>query len=162
VPIPIVQFVLSKVGEALGYAHRRGVVHRDIKPANIMVDVEGHPVVTDFGIAKVSSAKGLTMTGATVGTTTYMSPEQCAAGAITGGSDQYSLGIVAYEMLAGKTPFQSDTVVSLTYKHVHEPPPPLTEVRSDCPPALHDAVMRMLGKKPADRFPTLEDAIEAI
>jgi eukaryotic-like serine/threonine-protein kinase len=161
-PIPIAQFVLSKVGEALGYAHRRGVVHRDIKPANIMVDIEGLPVVTDFGIAKVASSKGLTMTGATVGTPTYMSPEQCAAGAITGASDQYSLGVVGYEMLAGKTPFQADTVVGLLYKHCHEPPPPFLDVRPDCPPALHDAVMRMLAKKPADRFPSLEEAIEAI
>ena len=161
-PIPIAQFVLCKVAEALGYAHRQGVVHRDIKPANIMVDVEGLPVVTDFGIAKVSASKGLTMTGATVGTPTYMSPEQCAAGAITGASDQYSLGIVGYEMLAGKTPFQADTVVGLLYKHCHEPPPSFLAERPDCPPALHDAVMRMLAKKPADRFPSLEDAIEAI
>ncbi len=161
-PIVMVRSVLTRVGEALGYAHRRGVVHRDIKPANLMVDIEGQPVVTDFGIAKVADARGLTMTGATVGTPTYMSPEQCAAGTITGASDQYSLGVVAYEMIAGRLPFQGDTIVSLLYKHCHEPPPPFLDVRPDCPPELHDAVMQMLAKNPADRFPTLEAAVDAI
>src|SRR6185369_8342011 len=92
-PIPMVQDVLLKVGEALGYAHRHGVVHRDIKPGNIMIDEEGSPVVTDFGIAKVAEKQGLTQTGAAIGTPNYMSPEQCAAKKVTGASDQYSLGI---------------------------------------------------------------------
>src|SRR5690606_32168235 len=124
-PVPMVQSIISKVGEALGYAHRHGVVHRDIKPANLMIDIEGLPVVTDFGIAKVADARGLTMTGVMIGTPTYMSPEQCSAGEITGASDQYSLGIVAYQMLSGRVPFEGDTIVGLLYKHVHEPPPPL-------------------------------------
>jgi len=160
-PIPTAQSIIAKVGEALGYAHRRGVVHRDIKPANLMIDVEGMPVVTDFGIAKVADKRGLTMTGATIGTPTYMSPEQCAAGTITGASDQYSLGVVAYELLSGHPTFQGDSIVGLLYKHVHEPPPPFQNVRPDLPPALHDAVMKMLAKKPEDRFPNLEAAIEA-
>ncbi|HEX9580961.1 MAG TPA: Ig-like domain-containing protein [Gemmatimonadales bacterium] len=161
-PIPMVQSILSKVGEALGYAHRHGVIHRDIKPANIMIDVEGLPVVTDFGIAKVADKQGLTMTGATVGTPTYMSPEQCTAGTITGATDQYSLGVVAYEMLTGRLPFQGETIVSLMYKHCHEPPPPFQEMRPDCPPALHDAVMRMLRKAPDERFPSMEAAVAEI
>jgi serine/threonine protein kinase len=161
-PVPMVRSILSKVGEALGYAHRRGVVHRDIKPANLMIDVEGLPVVTDFGIAKVADTRGLTMTGAMMGTPTYMSPEQCSAREITGASDQYSLGVVAYQMLGGRVPFEGDTVVSLLYKHVHEPPPPLLAARPDCPPALATAVMRMLAKDPGDRFPSMEAAVEAI
>ena len=161
-PIPMVQSILSRVGEALGYAHRQGVVHRDIKPANLMIDVEGQPIVTDFGIAKVAEMSGLTMTGATIGTPTYMSPEQATAGAITGASDQYSLGIVAYQMLAGHLPFNGETMVSLLYQHCHEPPPPFMVERPDCPPELHDAVMRMLAKKPAERFPNLEEAVECI
>ncbi len=100
-PIPMVQTILSQAGSALGYAHRRGVIHRDVKPANVMIDDEGWVVVTDFGIAKVSSATGLTVTGVTVGTPAYMSPEQCLGKEVTGASDQYSLGIVAYEMLTG-------------------------------------------------------------
>ncbi len=161
-PIPMVQSILSKVGEALGYAHRRGVVHRDIKPANLMIDIEGLPVVTDFGIAKVADTHGLTMTGAMMGTPTYMSPEQCSGGEITGASDQYSLGVLAYQMLGGKVPFDGDTLVGLLYKHVHDPPPSLLSLRPDCPAALHAAVMRMLAKDPKDRFPTIEGAVEAI
>src|SRR6267143_222237 len=87
--IPMVQTILAHVGDALGYAHRHGVIHRDIKSANIMLDEEGWAVVTDFGIAKVVQAQGLTMTGVTVGTPTYMSPDQCATEELTGASDQY-------------------------------------------------------------------------
>ncbi len=161
-PIPMAQAILSKVGEALGYAHRNGVVHRDIKPANLMIDTEGQPIVTDFGIAKVAEMSGLTMTGATIGTPTYMSPEQATAGAITGASDQYSLGIVAYQMLSGHLPFSGTTMVSLLYQHCHEPPPPFQHERPDCPVELHDAVMKMLEKKPEDRFASLEEAVECI
>ncbi|MEO8635551.1 MAG: serine/threonine-protein kinase, partial [Gemmatimonadales bacterium] len=111
-PIPMVKAILQQVGSALGYAHRHGIVHRDVKPANIMVDEEGWSVVTDFGIAKVAENRGLTMTGIAVGTPSYMSPEQCAAKDITGKSDQYSLGIVAYEMLTGKQPFEGDSAMA--------------------------------------------------
>src|SRR5881396_97935 len=87
-PIQMVQTILAHVGDALGYAHRHGVIHRDVKSANIMLDEDGWAVVTDFGIAKVVQAEGLTMTGVTVGTPTYMSPEQCATRDVTGASDQ--------------------------------------------------------------------------
>jgi serine/threonine protein kinase/alpha-tubulin suppressor-like RCC1 family protein/uncharacterized protein YjdB len=161
-PVKMVQSILSQAGSALEYAHRNGVVHRDIKPANILIDTDGWTIVTDFGIAKVRESQGLTMTGATIGTPTYMSPEQCSAKEITGATDQYSLGITAYEMLTGKVPFDADSVMSLMWQHFHEPPPPLLERRPDCPPALAQAVERMLAKKAADRWPTLEEAIEAV
>jgi serine/threonine protein kinase len=161
-PVPMVQTVITKVGEALGYAHRQGVIHRDVKPANIMIDVEGMPVVTDFGIAKVADTQGLTMTGATIGTPTYMSPEQCTAEEITGASDQYSLGAVGYEMLTGKPPFESDTAVTLMYMHCHDKPQPIVDLRPDCPPALAAAMERMLEKKPDDRWPTMESALSRI
>jgi serine/threonine protein kinase/alpha-tubulin suppressor-like RCC1 family protein/uncharacterized protein YjdB len=161
-PIKMVQAVLAQAGGALDYAHRNGVVHRDIKPANIMVDIDGWVIVTDFGIAKVRESQGLTMTGATIGTPTYMSPEQCSAKEITGATDQYSLGIAAYEMLTGKVPFDADSVMSLMWQHFHEPPPPLLERRPDCPPVLAQAVERMLAKAAADRWPSLEEAIEVI
>jgi len=161
-PLPLVQAVLHQVGDALGYAHRRGIIHRDIKPANIMVDGDGHTIVTDFGIAKVVEAKGLTMTGATVGTPAYMSPEQCAAREITGASDQYSLGIVAYEMLTGKPPFEADTLVGLLYAQCHTPPAPITAARADLPAPIAAAVMRMLEKEPAQRFASVEEAVKAL
>jgi serine/threonine-protein kinase len=161
-PIPVVQTVLGQVGSAVGYAHRRGVVHRDLKPGNVMLDEEGWVVVADFGIAKVAQAEALTVTGGMVGTPAYMSPEQCGGGEVTGASDQYSLGIVAYEMLTGRQPFQSVTMVNLIYDHCHTPPPPLSELRPDCPPAIAAAVMRMLEKDPARRWPSVEEAVEAI
>ncbi len=161
-PIPMVQTILQQVGSALGYAHRRGVIHRDIKPANIMIDADGWAVVTDFGIAKVSQSQGLTVTGATVGTPSYMSPEQCAAKELDGASDQYSLGVVAYEMLSGKLPFVAESVMAVMYAHFNEPPPPIQLARPDCPPKIAAAVMRMLEKEPDHRFPTNDAAVAAI
>src|SRR5258708_17965491 len=159
-PIAMTQAILAQVGDALGYAHRHGVIHRDIKSANIMLDEEGWAVVTDFGIAKVVQAQGLTMTGVTVGTPTYMSPEQCATTEeLTGASDQYSLGVVAYEMLTGTVPFQDDSIMSIMYAHFNQPPRPVTDLRPDCPPNLAAAVMRMLEKDPASRWPSMDDVV---
>ncbi|MEP7325387.1 MAG: Ig-like domain-containing protein [Gemmatimonadota bacterium] len=161
-PIPMVRAILSQVGGALGYAHRRGIIHRDIKPANIMIDDEGWSVVTDFGIAKVAETQGLTMTGVAVGTPSYMSPEQCAAKEVTGRSDQYSLGIVAYEMITGKQPFVADTAMAIMWQHFNDPPRPIRELRPDCPPELEAAVLRMLEKQPDKRWASIEDSTVAI
>src|SRR5881396_771212 len=160
-PIPMVQAIIAQVGDALGYAHRHGVIHRDIKSANIMLDEEGWAVVTDFGIAKVVQAEGLTVTGVTVGTPTYMSPEQCDNREVTGASDQYSLGVVGYEMLTGKVPFQGDSVMAVMYAHFNQRPRPLTELRADCPTSMAAAVMRMLEKDPALRWPSMDDVVAA-
>src|SRR5438477_82881 len=145
--------------DALGYAHRHGVIHRDVKSANIMLDEDGWAVVTDFGIAKVVQAEGLTLTGVTVGTPTYMSPEQCDMRDVTGASDQYSLGVVAYEMITGHLPFKGDSTMSVMYAHFNEPPRPVTELRPDCPPNLGAGVMRMLEKDPSRRWPSMDDVV---
>ncbi|MGH7699411.1 MAG: protein kinase domain-containing protein, partial [Gemmatimonadales bacterium] len=158
-PIPMVQTILAHVGDALGYAHRHGVIHRDIKSANIMLDEDGWAVVTDFGIAKVIEAEGLTMTGVTVGTPTYMSPEQCDSREVTGASDQYSLGVVAYEMITGRLPFRGDSTMAVMYAHFNERPSSVTDHRPDCPPNLAAAVMRMLEKDPLARWPGMEDVV---
>jgi serine/threonine protein kinase len=158
-PIPMAQTILAQVGDALGYAHRHGVIHRDIKSANIMLDEDGRAVVTDFGIAKVVQAEGLTMTGVTVGTPMYMSPEQCATRDVTGASDQYSLGVVAYEMLTGRLPFLSESTMAVMYAHFNERPRPVAELRPDCPPNLSTGVMRMLEKDPARRWPSMDDIV---
>lgn len=160
--ISVMQTILGQVGSALAYAADQGVVHRDIKPANIILDNDGWAIVTDFGIAKVAEAQGLTQTGGTVGTPTYMSPEQCKGTEVTGASDQYSLGMVAYEMLSGKLPFDTDTVMSTMWAHVNEPPKDLREVYPICPTAIARAVMRMLEKRPQDRWPSVADAVAAI
>ena len=162
-PIAMVQAVLSQVAGALGYAHRQGVVHRDVKPANIIIDDEGWAVVTDFGIARVADSTGLTTAGTTVGTPSYMSPEQCLADAeITGAADQYALGVLAYEMLTGTTPFAGKTTLSMMYAHVHDKPRAILDVRPDCPRDLAVLVERMLAKGVEERWPSLDEAITAL
>ncbi|MGH7657952.1 MAG: serine/threonine-protein kinase, partial [Gemmatimonadales bacterium] len=161
-PIPMVQTILHQVGTALDYAHRQGVVHRDIKPGNILLDEEGRVVVTDFGIAKVVSSDSLTRTGGVVGTPSYMSPEQCTAGTVTGASDQYSLGTVAYEMLTGQLPLHGDNAMQTMYLRVTQDAPSISHLRPDCPPEIESAVLRMLARDPAERWPDLSHALAAI
>ena len=156
--VPVVQAILSETASALGYAHRRQIVHRDVKPGNIMLDEEGRVVVTDFGIARNSQSTGLTGTGMSVGTPMYMSPEQCMGEAVSGASDQYSLGIVGYQLLTGKVPFEASNAVAMMYAHMHTSPKPLLEARPDCPPALAAAIMRMIAKTAPERWPTIEEA----
>ncbi len=161
-PLKMVQTILTQVAGALAHAHRRNVVHRDIKPANVMLDEEGWAVVTDFGIAKVQDAKALTSTGAAIGTPYYMSPEQCSGKNVTGASDQYSLGIMAYEMLTGRTPFNGPSMMEVMSGHFFGAPDPIIGHRSDCPPALEAAILRMLAKEPGDRFATCDEVVSAI
>jgi serine/threonine-protein kinase len=157
-PIKMARTVLAQAASALGYAHRRGVVHRDVKPANIMLDDEGWVVMTDFGIAKAPSATGLTLTGVTVGTPAYMSPEQCLGKEVTGASDQYSLGVVAYELLTGKKPFTATTAMAMMYAHFNEEAKPLRELRPEIPEDLEISVHRMLAKDAEHRWPRIDDA----
>lgn len=162
-PVPMVVQILNEVAGALAYAHRKGVVHRDMKPSNIMLDDDGWAVVTDFGIAKVAQKEALTLTGSTVGTPAYMSPEQCAgAKDISGKSDQYSLGIVAYELLTGRVPFSSDSLMGFFLAHMNDAPPPIEQVRNDCPAQLTRTIERMMAKAPEERFASLDDVVAAL
>ena len=153
--------ILREVADALGYAHRHGVVHRDIKPDNILL-ADGHALVTDFGVAKaVSESTGeasLTSMGVALGTPTYMSPEQAAANPhVDHRSDIYSLGALAYEMLCGRPPFEGGTPQALLAAHVTQAPEPVTAHRSTVPAAMNDLVMRCLAKLPADRYQTADE-----
>jgi serine/threonine protein kinase/uncharacterized protein YjdB len=169
-PIRTVRGLLWMVGNALAYGHRRGVVHRDVKPANILIDEDGNAVVTDFGIAKLvardngvprASRGGETQTGVIVGTPTYMSPEQCLARPVSAASDQYSLGLVAYELLTGRPPFSGSPFVVM-HAHTEKPVPPVREQRPDCDPELDDAILRMLAKDPVHRWPSVQHALAAL
>ncbi len=160
-PLPIVRSILHQVGAALAHAHRARVIHRDIKPANILIDTDGNAVVTDFGIAKAAESPTRTITGALVGTPAYMSPEQCSGAEVSGASDQYALGAVAYEMLTGVPPFTGSTL-TVMQAHVERPPLPIQELCPDCPADFEGAILRMLAKDPAGRWPTLPEALAAL
>ncbi len=157
--------IAREVGDALDYAHRRGVVHRDIKPENILL-AEQHAVVADFGIARAivaASGQKLTTTGLVIGSPAYMSPEQGAGSReVDGRSDVYSLGCVLYEMLAGQPPFTGATAESLAYQHLSVAPRPVTELRPAVPYEVGRTIQRTLAKAAADRFTTASEFAEAL
>lgn len=170
-PLPIedVRRWLLEVGDALAYAHARGVVHRDIKPDNILLDgIDGRALVTDFGIARAVTEGGgdtsrLTATGTAIGTPAYMSPEQASGDRdLDARSDLYSLGIVAYQTLCGEPPFLGNTTPALLVKHLAEAPVPIAQRRPDTPPELAAIVMRLLEKNPDDRFQTATELVQAL
>ena len=151
--------ILKEVGEALAYAHGRGVIHRDIKPDNILIEAEtGRAMVTDFGIARAvqeGQDARLTATGVAIGTPAFMSPEQAAGDReIDGRSDLYSLGVVAYQMLTGELPFAAGSTASMLMKHLTERPVPVEQKRPEVPPDFAATVMTLLEKEPERRFPS--------
>ncbi|MEW6369218.1 MAG: protein kinase [Acidobacteriota bacterium] len=151
--------VVSQVAEALDYAHLKGVVHRDLKPSNIML-VNGSTVkVMDFGIARAARFSGITATGALVGTPDYIAPELIEGTGSDARSDLYSLGIVFYEMLTGRRPFDADTPIATIHKHCVEPPTPPSTLRPAIPPELEAVVLRLLSKNPDQRHPNAEELL---
>jgi eukaryotic-like serine/threonine-protein kinase len=146
---------------AAGFAHRRGVIHRDFKPQNVIVSADDRLKVTDFGIARAGSSE-MTETGSIMGTAQYLSPEQAQGQRVGAASDLYSIGIVLYEMLTGRVPFQGESAVSIALKHVSEEPPPLRRLRPDVHPRLEQAVGRALLKDPAQRYASADEFIAAL
>jgi serine/threonine protein kinase len=160
-----VRAIVADVADGLEYAHQQGVVHRDIKPDNILLDAKtGRARVTDFGIARAAAEESrLTATGMAVGTPAYMSPEQAIGEReVDGRTDIYSLGIVAYQMLAGETPFKAINTPAMLMKHVSEPPPPLRGRRIDVPEYLAEAIERALAKRPEDRWRAAAEMRDAV
>jgi len=147
--------------QAAEFAHRHGVIHRDFKPHNVIVDDAGAVKVTDFGIARAGASE-MTETGSIMGTAQYLSPEQAQGHAVTAASDLYSIGVLLYEMLSGRLPFEGDSAVSIALKHLSEPPPPLSQLRPDISPALESVVMAALAKDPAQRWQTADDFAAAL
>jgi serine/threonine-protein kinase len=148
-PIRAIELTIQ-ILQAARFAHRRGVIHRDLKPHNVIVDDGGHAKVTDFGIAR-AGASDMTETGSIMGTAQYLSPEQAQGHAVSAESDLYSIGVVLYEMLTGRVPFDAESAVTIALKHVSEAPVPPSHINPDIPPELDQVVMWSLNKNPADR-----------
>ena len=142
--------LLAQAGDAIGAAHAAGIVHRDVKPANLLVTPDRRVKITDFGIARAAEGIALTETGQVMGTPQYLSPEQAEGKTATPASDVYSLGVVAFECLAGRRPFVAETAIATALMHLREPVPDLP---SDVPADLAAVVRRSLAKSPAERFP---------
>src|SRR5436309_11457584 len=155
-PVNVAVEYARQILSALRFAHRHGIVHRDIKPHNVLVDREGRVKVTDFGIARAGTSQ-MTEAGSIVGTAQYLSPEQARGGEVDQRSDLYSLGIVLYELLTGKTPFEGDTPVEIAMKHLSTPPQPPSKLRPDIPPELDMVVLRALAKDPDDRYQSADE-----
>ena len=155
--------LLMPLASALDYAHSHDLVHRDIKPANILFTAEGDPVLSDLGIAKMlSETAHLSMSGGIIGTPHYLSPEQAAGQPVVVHSDIYSFGVVVYEMVTGRVPFQGDTPTTVLLQHLNTPPPPPTQSNLDLHPPVQDAILRALAKRPEDRFASAEAFVHAL
>jgi serine/threonine-protein kinase len=163
--------IIGKIGSALTRAHALGIVHRDIKPDNVILcerDGDADFVkVIDFGIARMTTASNtgstpLTQIGTVFGTPGYLAPEQAMGQRVDAAADQYALGVVAFQVLTGRMPFVADDAIALLQQHVMAPIPRATEFAPDLPPAVDDVFVRMLAKRPADRFPSVDAAVEAL
>ena len=149
--------IISGVADALDYAHSHGIIHRDIKPSNVMIDQHKSVLLMDFGLAKSvegTTQSRLTQTGTVVGTATYMSPEQAADEELDGRSDVYSLGVVLFEMLVGRPPFEGDTMVAIALKHINEPTPSLRAINPEIPESFERVVFKSMEKWADDRYQT--------
>ncbi|MEW6406556.1 MAG: protein kinase [Chloroflexota bacterium] len=158
--------LLGALASGIDYAHAQGVIHRDIKPANILLHNKSRdfandspitkstePIITDFGLVRIAHSSNQTKSGLVSGTPNYMSPEQARGDKVDYRTDIYSLGVVLYELLAGRVPFEGDSTMAVIYKHIHEPPPPI----KDLPPGLHAVIDRALAKDPRDRYQSTRD-----
>jgi eukaryotic-like serine/threonine-protein kinase len=153
--------IVRQVLAGVKYAHDRGIVHRDLKPQNVLVDSEGRARVTDFGIARAGASE-ITQTGSVLGTAQYLSPEQAQGLPVTAASDIYSIGVMLYEALTGRVPFDADSPVTVALKQVSERPRPPSEVNPEVSRALDGVVMRALAKDPANRFASAEEFSQAL
>lgn len=156
--------LLSPIASALDYAHQHGVIHRDIKPSNIMMASDGAIYLADFGLARgTSETSGLTRTGMVMGTPEYMSPEQAQGlPSIGPATDIYALGVILYQMVTGKLPFESETPMGMVALRITQPPRPPGDVRPDIAPSVEDVIMRALARKPEARYPSAGEMLAAL
>jgi len=155
--------LVRQAARGLGYAHAHGVVHRDVKPQNVLVDELGTAKVTDFGIARLLEHDGtITQSGTIMGTSDYLSPEQATGKEVDDRADQYSLGVLLFELLTGEVPYDGDGMVTVALKHVHDPVPSVRTRRPEVSPRVDALVRRMMAKRPEDRFASLDDLISEL
>jgi serine/threonine protein kinase len=155
--------LMSNIASALTYAHEQGVLHRDIKPSNIILDNNGVPYLTDFGLARIVKAGPSTMSADVIlGTPQYISPEQAAGlPELTPATDVYSLGVILYEMVVGRVPFNADTPYAVVHDHIYTDLPRPSQMNPVIPPAVEDVLVKALAKKPADRYATPNEMLQA-
>jgi tetratricopeptide (TPR) repeat protein len=161
-PISVTLHILRCVTSALAFAHGRGIIHRDIKGANILIDTDGRIVVSDFGIARAVEDVALTASGAVVGTPAFMSPEQCSGQPLGPQCDQYSLGVVAFQMVTGSVPFMAPTLPAIMQHHFFTPVPDIERLREGVPHELRELIVRSLEKKPENRYASTDDMLAAV
>jgi serine/threonine-protein kinase len=164
-PLPIEKIIriVRRVGAALDEAHKQGIIHRDLKPDNILFDQYDDPFITDFGIAKLTEAgSSLTATRAVIGTPAYMSPEQVNGEDLDGRSDLYALGIIIFQMLTGRLPYEASTPVALLMKHITEPVPNILDIKPDLPPDCAAVLSQALAKEREERYSTAADLAAAL
>jgi tRNA A-37 threonylcarbamoyl transferase component Bud32 len=154
--------LLAQTAAALDYAHQKGIVHRDVKPANIMIAADGTAKITDFGIAKITASEQLTMTGSIVGTPHYMSPEQVQGQPVDGRSDQFSLAVIAFEMLTGEKPYTGEHLTTVVYKIVAEEPAPPRSLNPTLAGAIEETLRKGLAKKPDARYATCQEFVRTL
>lgn len=162
-PVDQVIRVGTQVGDALDFAHTKGMVHRDVKPGNILLDTRGNCLLSDFGIATLAAnSTGFTTSHGIIGTPAYISPEQADGGMVDGHSDQYSLAVVLYELATGRRPFDSTDQYALIYQHLHNQPKPIRSIDPTLPEQLEWAIMRGLNKLPSERFATTAEMVRVL
>jgi serine/threonine protein kinase/tetratricopeptide (TPR) repeat protein len=165
-PLSEIAHIAGAIASALDYAHAHGAVHRDVKPANILFTSQGEPVLTDFGVAKIVSetaqAGHISLSSGVIGSPAYMSPEQASGQPVDARSDVYSLGIVLYEMVSGRTPFQGDSPTAVLQQQVNKPPPPPTQINLHVPEAVQTVILKALAKQPNERFASAGELARAL
>lgn len=164
-PLPLegIMSIMGSVADALTYAHQKGVLHRDIKPSNILIDSGGVPYLTDFGLARIAQAGASTMSADMIlGTPQYISPEQAAgSGALDARTDIYSLGVILYEMVVGRVPYNADTPYAIVHKHIYDELPRPSSINPEIPPAVEGVLVRALAKQPQERYASAVQMIDA-
>ena len=155
--------IIEKVGPGLDEAHAKGIVHRDIKPSNILFDNKGIPYISDFGIAKLSQAQAGSVTGSgIIGTPAYMAPEQAQGDSIDGRADIYALGIILFEMVTGRQPYEADTPMAVAIKHITDPIPLILNANPKLPPGMDMIIQRAMAKDRDDRFSSSKEMLDAL